>query len=71
MNADMAGTARASSGCKEDLSGAVQAGFSSGWKNGISYEHQLRVEKNLWYVDGTHLLDGSLKLNAEIINYEL
>ncbi len=71
VNADMAGTARASSGCKEDLSGAVQAGFSSGWKNGISYEHQLRVEKNLWYVDGTHLLDGSLKLNAEIINYEL
>lgn len=32
---------------------------------------QLRVENNLWYLDGTVVLDGSMLLNAEIFEYDL
>lgn len=31
----------------------------------------LRVENNLWYLDGTYLLDGTKLLDAEIIEYDL
>lgn len=31
----------------------------------------LRVEKNLWYLDGTCLLDGTKTLNAEILEFDL
>lgn len=34
-------------------------------------EVRLTVEKDLWYLDGSVLLDGSRILDAEIINYEL
>lgn len=32
---------------------------------------KLRVENNLWYLDGTYLLDGTMLLNAEIFEYDL
>ena len=31
----------------------------------------LRVENNLWYLDGTYLLDGTKILNAQIFDYDL
>lgn len=31
----------------------------------------LRVENNLWYLDGTYLLDGIKILNAQIFDYDL
>ena len=32
---------------------------------------QLRVEHNLWYLDGAALLDGTRFLDAEIFEYDL
>ena len=32
-------------------------------------EGGLTVEKNLWHLDGTYLLDGEKKMDAEIIYY--
>lgn len=32
---------------------------------------RLSVEKDLWYLDGTYLLDGTKLLDAEIFNYDL
>lgn len=49
----------------------TKSGFVIGVNSKISTNSQLRVEKRLWYLDGTHVLDGSLLLNAAIINYEL
>lgn len=32
-----------------------------------SFEYSVRIEKNLWLLDGSHVLDGTRMLNAEII----
>ena len=37
----------------------------------IHTDTALKVEKNLWYLDGTCLLDGTKTLNAEILEYDL
>jgi hypothetical protein len=36
-----------------------------------SFSSMLTVEKDLWYLDGTHFLDGTKPLDAEIIEYQL
>lgn len=43
------------------------------WPQPVALEMdcQLRVEHNLWYLDGTAILDGSMLLDAEIFEYDL
>ena len=43
------------------------------WAQPVALEMdcQLRVEHNLWYLDGTAFLDGSSFLDAEIYEYDL
>ena len=43
------------------------------WTQPVALEMdcQLRVEHNLWYLDGATLLDGSSFLDAEILEYDL
>ena len=57
--------------CAVSMLNSASASCSTSCENEVFYEHHLKVERNLWYLDGTHLLDGSMQLNAEVINYEL
>ncbi len=58
-------------GCAVNMSNSVSEKYSSDCESEVVCKYSLKVERNLWYLDGTHLLDGSMQLNAAIINYEL
>lgn len=45
--------------------------ISSGTEAGLDTSAHLRVENDLWYLDGTYLLDGTKLLDAEIFEYDL
>lgn len=49
------------------------AGLGVAWEQPVAQaaDCHLRVENNLWYLDGAALLDGSMFLDAEIFEYEL
>lgn len=46
-------------------------GITTGIRAEPETKELLRVEKDLWYLDGTYALDGTKPLDAEIIEYEL
>lgn len=56
---------------KERCKNGNQLTFKNRVDVGPGMDSFLRVENDLWYLDGTHLLDGTKLLDAEIYVYDL
>lgn len=71
LKTEVAGSIGVTEQLTVDKYGECISGFCSYQQIDPSCELQLKVEKNLWHMDGSCLLNGSRLLNASIIDYHL